>query len=427
MRLLARLALLFPLAFAASCTSSDAKGKVVLRVSNWGGAGDDSEYDKLVQEFYREFERTHPGVEVRIEGIPGEYVQKMMLNFVAGTEPDVMTVDASSAAIFVNNGVLRDLTPFVEKDKNFRIDDYFPNVVDIGRRGKELYMIPGDFTPMVLYYNKDLFDAAGVPYPKPGWNFEEFRRTAKALSDPAKKQYGLAFSNWMPGWVMWLWNNGGEVLSPDGKRAKGFFDSPENVQTITYLRDLIKTDQVAPSLSEAASQGVDLFANGQAAMTVMGHWALVGYKNAPKGKDGKPKINWERLGVIGLPHNTPKSHTVMYEAGFGITRRAKNPELAWEFIKMWTGYRLQSQYNMSGIAVSARKDVAKERAADPIERQFLPIIPSARPPAGARIEGYEIVEKHGKNALDRVLNNDVDVQAALTDAAKRIDQEFAKR
>jgi hypothetical protein len=88
---------------------------------------------------------------------------------------------------------------------------------------------------------------------------------------------------------------------------------------------------------------------------------------------------------------------------------------------------VQRKYNDSGIAICARRDVARERASDRLEAQFLPIIPTARPPHGATVEGYEIVEKVGKNALDSILNNDVDVRAALTRAAKRIDQEFAKR
>ena len=83
--------------------------------------------------------------------------------------------------------------------------------------------------------------------------------------------------------------------------------------------------------------------------------------------------------------------------------------------------------NESGIAVCARKDVAQERGADRLEAQFLPIIADARPPHGALVEGYEIVEKVGKNALDSILNNDVPVRVALKKAAERIDQEFAKK
>ena len=402
----------------------------VLRVSNWGGAGDDSEYDRQVQGLYRQFGEEND-CEVRIEGIPGEYVQKMVLNHVAGTMPDVMVLDASSAAIFINNGVLSDLTPFIEKDKEFNLDDYYPNVVDIARRGDKIHAIPGDFTPMVLYYNKDLFDKARVPYPTGNWNFDEFLEAAKKLTirgpDGKVQQYGFSFSTWMPGWVMWLWNNGGDVLTPDGKRATGVFDSPENVETISFLRDLIVRHRVAPALSEVASMGVDLFANGQAAMAVSGHWSMVGYKNAPKDSRGRPKIDWQRLGVTNLPHNTPEPHTVMYEAGFAIPAKAQNPELAWEYVKFWSSERLQKVYNASGIAVCARKDVSQARASEEIERQFLEIVPTARKPYGSWVEGYEFVEKRGEDALKSILNNNRDVQEALTAAARRIDREFAKR
>jgi multiple sugar transport system substrate-binding protein len=402
-----------------SC-DAEPEGTTTLRVANWGGAGDDGEFDRLVQSFYREFERENPGVRVRVEGIPGQYVEKMLLNFIAGTAPDVVTLDASSAAIFIDNGFLTDLTPLVKADPEFDLDAYYPNVVGIARRGERLFAIPGDFTPMVMYYNKDLFDRAGVAYPREGWTFAEFRETARRLSR-GQEQYGFVFTNWMPGWVMWLWNNGGDVLSPDGKRATSVLDSPANVETVTFLRDLVRRDGSAPSLSETAAMGVDLFATGRAAMTVSGHWMIPTYKSAQD-------IDWRRLGVVSLPTNVGRSHTVMYEAGFAISKGAKNPELAWKFIRKWTDYRLQKEYNASGIAVSARKDVSQERMAeDALERDFAAIIPQARPPYGSWVEGYDVVEKVGREMMDRVLNGDVVPATALRDAARQIDREFAKR
>jgi multiple sugar transport system substrate-binding protein len=412
--------LLLTAALIAGCSEAPVQTKVV-RFSNWGGASDNQDFEKLVNGFFQQFEKENPGVDVRVEGIPGEYVQKMLLNHIAKTMPDVMTVDASSAAIFVDNGVLEDLTPYVEKDPEVKLSDYWPNALGIGRRGKALYTLPGDFTPMVVYYNKRIFDKAGVPYPKPGWTFDDFLRTSQALTKDGK--YGFAFANWMPGWVMWLWNNGGEVLSPDGKKAGGYLDSPQNVKTVGFLADLINKYKVSPSLSQTAALGVDLFANGQAAMTVSGHWSIVGYKNSTKqGND----FDWKELGVVEMPSNTGKSETVMYEAGFGIPAQSKHKDLAWKLVKMWTGYRLQKVYNSSGIAICGRKDVASEHAVDPIEKEFLRIVPTARPPAGSWVEGYATVEDIGQKMMDRVLDGD-DPAEALRWAAQRIDKEFAKR
>lgn len=413
------------LVLLAGCGSAP-DTRPVFTVSNWGGAGDDSDYDKLVNGMITQFGRDNDCI-ARAEGVPDEYVSKMILNHVANAMPDVMTLDASSAAIFINNGVLEDLTPLIEKDRSFDIGNYWPNAVGVARRGSKIYAIPGDFTPMVVYYNKKLFDEAGVPYPKPGWNFNDFLETARKLTVPAKKQYGFYFNNWMAGWIMWLWNNGGDALSPDGKRAEGFLDSSQNVKTIAFLKSLMNQYKVAPALSQTAAMGVDPFANGQCAMAVSGHWSIVAYKAAPKGQDGKPKLDWTQLGVVELPHNTPKSNTVMYEAGFGIPVKAKHKDLAWKYIKLWTSHDTQLRYNKSGIAVDGRRDVALERADSEIEKEFLKIVPTARPPYGSWIEGYDVVQTFGENALDSVLNNDKDIYQALHEAAKMIDLEFAKK
>lgn len=396
-----------------------------LRIANWGGAGSDSEFDRLVRDLYRQFEAENPGIRVRVENNPEAYAAKMVLSFVAKAEPDIMMLDASSAALFINNGVLADLEPLIAKDPSFRKDDFFPNVLDIARRGPSLYAIPQDFTPMVMYYNKRVFDRYGVPYPKPGWTIQQFRETAKRLTQD--DTHGFVVKNWMPGWVMWIWNFGGDVVSPDGTKSTGFFDGPASVQAIQFLKDLVHTDRSAPTLSQVASMGVDPFVNGKAGMTISGHWSMIEFANAPVGPDGKKSLTWDDLGVVELPSLSGKSQTVMYESGYAIGQNSKNKDLAWKFIKFMTSYDVQKKYNSSGIAVCARRDVALERAAEPLESDFLAIVPQCRAPHGARIEGYEFVEAEGRNALDAVLQNIRTPQEALSRAAKRIDLQFAKK
>jgi multiple sugar transport system substrate-binding protein len=226
---------------------------------------------------------------------------------------------------------------------------------------------------------------------------------------------------------MWLWNNGGDVVSPDGKKAGGFFDGPRSVHAVQFLTDLVTKDKVAPSLSQVAAMGVDPFLNGKAAMTVSGHWSMIDYANAPTGKDGKKTLTWDDLGVIELPSQTGHSATVMYESGFAMGKHSRHKALAWKFIKYMTSYAVQKKYNSSGIAVCGRQDVARERASIPLEAQFLAIVPLCRPPYGSRIEGYEFAEAAGRNAVDAILQSGKNVQEALTKAALSIDQQFAKR
>lgn len=405
-----------------------------IRLANWGGAGDGGEFFELVQRLYREFE-AKSGIRLRVEGTPGsqEYTNKLLLDYICGSMPDVVTLDASSAAAFIDNGALLDLRPYVRRD-NFDTSVFYENVLEIGERGDKLFAIPTDFTPMVVYCNLKHFREADVELPSGRWTFDEFLRAAVKLT--AKDRFGLELANWMPGWVMFLWNNGGDVLSPDGATATGYLDSPQSVEAVQFLADLVLKHKAAPDLSQAAMLGADLFATGRASMKVVGHWNLI---TVMASKD----ISIEDVAVVELPTNLPQSVTVFYEAGNAIGAKCKRPDLAWEFIKYFSSFDTQVQYNSSGIAVCGRKDVEASKIAkkslagndiDPAEsaslaldKSFDRIVPMARAPWGAKVEGYDRVETMGQKAFDAILKNGVPVKKALSQAAREIDEEFAKR
>lgn len=410
---------LLALALLVGGCSSIVPNKKVIRFSNWGGASDGGEYAETFRGVIAEFERQNPGVEVQMEGIPGsqDYVRKTLLSYSAGAEPDVLTLDASSAAVFINNGVLQDLTPQFSQDSEFKIDDFYPNVVDIARREDKLYAIPLDFNPMVMMCNRKLFRDAGVEMPPDNWTTAQFLETAKKLTKG--NVYGFKFTNWMPGWIMWMWNRGGDVLNPEGTQAKGTLDSPQNEATIQFLADLTQKHKVAPSLSEAAAAGVDSFLNGTAAMEVIGHWGIVGYKAAKE-------IKMEDIWVMPLPSDTGQSQTVVYEAGLGIGKHCKQPELAWKFIKYMTSYDVQVKLTKTGNAICARRDVSADKANDELEKRFLKIIPTGRVPWGAKVEGYDYVENEGQKMLDNILKAGQTPKEALRQMAENVDRHFAE-
>ena len=395
---------------------------VVLRVANWGGPAVDPSFMKVEREIREGFERRH-GVRLQVENIPGagQYVPKLLMMFVAENPPDVMHLDASSAAVFIDNGLLTDLVPFIEKDPGFDLGAYFPNVVDIARRGNRLFAVPGDFTPMAIVYNKRLFDKAGVPYPKSGWGWDEFLKAAKALTvfepgEAAPSQYGFRFENWMPGWLPWIWAAGGDVLSPDGKRALGYFDSPETLAAIQFVADMVRKDRVAPNLSETAVSGVDLFRAGRAAMTLTGHWSLIEYR-----------VDRMDVGVVGIPTRTGRRVTVMYEAGLAISRTSPHKDLAWEYVKYMTSAEAQKPVLALGVAISANREVARSFAGTEVEDAFLDEVPYARPPWGSRVERYELVEDLGREMMEDVLTGGVPVEEAVRRAASLVDADLRRR
>ena len=403
------------------CNRATTGDKIVLRVADWDVASDDSESAKIQRDVFEEFQRLHPEIEIQREGIPGsqEYVKKILLGFIAHAEPDVIRLDASSAAVFVDNDILLDLKPMAEGPDGIALSDFYPNTLEVAQRGKSIYAVPVDFTPMVMYYNRALFDAAKVPYPTETWTWAEFLDRAKRLTQG--DQFGFTFTNWMAGWILWIWNNKGDVLDANGKASVAAVSQP-TVDAVTFVRDLINTYKVAPTLSQQAAQGAMPFANGDAAMELSGHWNLTTLASSSK-------IKLSEIGIAPVPvaHLGDKPATVIYESGWAIGKNTPHKEAAWKFIKYFTSAAVQRKLQRSGIGVCARKDISLERANSEREREFLKIIPSGRNPWGARVQGYDFVEDEGVKMMDSVLKSGKDPKGALSAFAETVDRELIKQ
>lgn len=407
--------------YGCTRSGSDDSKVVTLHVADWGGASTDPNMVRFDRDVRGEWQRTHPNIRIAEEHIPGsgEYVSKMLTAFVAGTEPDVMSLDASYAAAFIDNDMLQDLTPMARRDGT-DLSVYYPNVLHLASRGDHLYALPADFTPMMVYYNRRLFDQSGVPYPHDGWTWDEFHEACRRLTVWPKgelhpSRFGFSFTNWMPGWIMWIWENGGDVLSPDGTKATGYLDSPATEEAVTFFTGLVK-EHLAPSVSESQAQGADPFASRLVAMQISGHWSLVGLK-------ASETIRMEDIGVVGLPQNRKRA-TVLYESGYAISRHCRHSSEAWEYAKFMSGPFVQQKKAELGIGISANRIVAESRrSSSPLEPVFLDNVKYGLSPCGARVESYAQVEDIGKEMVDEILIGGTPVKKALQDAARRIDAE----
>ncbi|HPM23405.1 MAG TPA: extracellular solute-binding protein, partial [Phycisphaerae bacterium] len=290
-------------------------------------------------------------------------------------------------------------------------------------RDQRVYSIPLDFTPMMMYYNRRLFDAAGVPYPQRGWTWDEFLHAAQRLTIPADqpgappRQYGMYFMNVMPFWVPWLWTNGGDVLDPTGHQATGNFDGPRSVAAMQFLTDLMLTHHVAPTIDEGKAAGVDLFRSGRAAMDVKGHWMMIDYQ--AEGLD---------FGVVDLPTNTGQPTTVIYASGLSIMTKSPHADLAWEYIKYMTSREVQVRRVSSGLAISGNRQAAAHYAGTPVEDAFIAAVEYARAPWGATVERYPVVEALGEEMMEDLLRSRaaLGVQTELHRAAQLIDAALAE-
>lgn len=421
---------------AAQACASPRHGPAPLRVVFWAGVEEQAAEQANVDAFMQ----AHPGVQVSLESIPDSYLEKLVTAFAAKKPPDVLLLDSVVIPHFVDGGALLDLQPYLAQDPPLDPAQFFPQVWRIATRpreggGEAVYALPKDFTPLAVYYNKRVFDAAGVAYPRDGWTWEDFRRTAQGLTrdtsgDGRTDTYGTLVYTWMGANMPWFWQAGGDVLSPDGRTATGYLDSPECVRAVSFITGLVR-DGLAPDPTAREALGGSAFMSGKVGMQVSGHWAIPGFRAAEEesrqaaGKGAAREVfGLDDIAVAGLPQDKARVN-VVYESGWAVAKDTKQPRLAVELAKYLAGEEAQRRRSAIGLAISANMKVARECAAgDPREAAFLAEVPYCRAPWGTRIAEWSLVESLIGEGLERVLLKYSTPEKAMREAAKLVDDEL---
>jgi multiple sugar transport system substrate-binding protein len=418
-----RVAMVILLAMAVSaCTGGD--GEVtVLRVMAWAGP-EEREIEQRILDTFRE---RHPGIRIELESITANYRERLLTSIAAGTPPDVALVDNGSfgAAPFIARGLLVNVAPYLDR---IGVDTsaYYPEVLEIFRRPGGLYAFPKDFNPIVVYLNRDLFEQAGVALPDLDWTWDDFLDIARRLTrdvdgDGRLDTFGTlvrrAFYLWQP----WVWAAGGDVLSPDGRRATGYLNAPETERAIRFLTDLVTVYRVVPSVDvQRQGSGIEraFFLTGRIGMVMSGHWWLPSLRRSIE--EGRV-----RVAVAPLPRYPGRDPvTVIYAAGWAVPHNTPHKRLAVELaahLSSPEAQRLRAEY---GLAIPSLRAVHEEMAArDPygLERVFLFAARHGRMSWGSTVENWAHVETLFPDIFDRVIFNGEPVHQVTTDIARRID------
>ncbi|MBI4546573.1 MAG: extracellular solute-binding protein [Ignavibacteriae bacterium] len=409
------------------CTVCNAQQKVTLRLVDWASL-DEMPVDIAAIE---EFKKLHQNIDVLYEPNPGrQYEEKILTGLAADAPPDVFLLDSKLIPTFTNKKVLLDLTPYIWK---LRIDtsQWFPSVLNIARKGSALYALPKGFTPLMVYYNKQLFDKAHIAHPTSAWTWSDYLLTAQKLTrdldgDGTADQYGTAFTNYYYYWIPWVWSAGGDVVSPDGMRATGFLNSSLTEGALQFLIDLRQKYRAAPDVgswiqAEKTGTNYALFANGKIAMIIDGHWRMPKYLKFLQ--EGILDI-----GVAPLPfHPTGKKVNVMYESGWCVPVSTRHPEEAVLLAAFMSG-EISCRIRSAGrLEIPSHIKVAEEFVANDqtgMEKVFVDEVPFCRQPWGSIIERFSEIEWTLQDAVDEVMLNDKPIHETMTRYALRIDKEL---
>lgn len=310
--------------------STNETGITILRA----GTGDSGEGLTPHQTIIEQYEIANPEVLVQLEAIAGrDYYTRILTQIAADRSPDVMNIGDDAVPSFVERGAFLPLDECLA-DIGFDTSVYLPGLLDPGIVDGQLYFLPKDYSTLAVYYNKTIFDEAGVAYPEDGWTWDDLLSTAQALTqdtngDGETDIWGIQLpASWTTGFEYWVAAAGGSLISEDGTSYIGYMDSPEAIRAATFYRDLYNTYQVAPPPADfsAFGGGNSEFDNGQAAMRIFGRWPQSGMLQ-------NPNID---LGVVGTPADAQAAN-ILFWGGFGISSTTDNLAAACDFLSYYAG------------------------------------------------------------------------------------------
>ena len=292
----------------------------------------------------------HPNVTIKPVDIGTERFQKLMTLIGSGPAPDIIYINEWCYSLAYRD-VLLPLDSYIEADTEFDLADYPESLLVPLRYEDQLYALPQEVSPYVIYYNKDMFEAAGLELPTDDWTMDDFYAAAKALTNPDKNVYGYRHPGaWADQILNWFSLSGVE-FDTSGTEVTGL-DTPEALSALEFLYNLVVVDKLSPNPAALTAMGKSadaMFRNQSVAMEASGLWTLPTYKADPL------SFEWD---VVRMP----RGETQKVKAGilnWGISADTKNPDAAWDLLKFLAGpegMRIVAESNMA-LPASTDEDV----------------------------------------------------------------------
>jgi multiple sugar transport system substrate-binding protein len=313
--------------------------------SIWG----DPQELKNQQAIVDAFHVASPKITVKVTVSDWEpYWDKLQTSIAGGDAPDVFAMDGPLFPDYQTRDVLLDLKPFITRD-GYDLGQLADQAVADFTTPDGQFGLPRDLNVVALYYNKKMFDTAGIAYPDASWDWAKLTEVAKQLTlrgaNGKTTQWGFytESTDMENYWSELVWQNGGDIVSADHKTS--LVGSDQAAGGIQFLQDLIWKDKVMPDAAITDALG-DAFEQGQAAMEANGSWLVATHQAA--GLD---------FGIAPLPKGPAGQATSINPTGAVIYKGTKSPDAAWEFVKYLASPAAQTKLMELKAALPANKAV----------------------------------------------------------------------
>ena len=278
-------------------------------------------FETLVQEFNKH--DSHIIVKLRSETVGG-------LANLGADEADVREVWQEIAGGLQEQGDIVELDPFIEADESFDPSDFYPAMLRAYTIEGKTWAIPSGVNPLVVYYNQDLFDQYGVPYPENGWTWDDFLSTALAIRDPEAGVFSYVNLVGPYGPMMFVYQHGGRIFDEIQDPTRTTFDDPLTVEALEWYAQLFQEHDVAPTPEQARRAfGAERRAVERAILeNRVGMWTYEFFRQG--GRDWI--VEWPmRWGMVTLPRDA-RSATGGMCGGYAISSQTQHRDAAWQWV-----------------------------------------------------------------------------------------------
>lgn len=269
-----------------------------------------------------------------------------------GTLPDVFWMHSNNAQKYMENDLLLDLTDKIAASEKIDLANYYSEISALYTSNGRQYAMPKDIDTIALWYNKAMFDEAGLAYPDDTWTWETMADAAKKLTKADGSQYGYAINtgNNQDSYYNVIYSYGGSVITDDKKKSG--YDDPNTIKGMQVIEKML-LDKSIPSLQILSENGADvLFNSGKVAMITQGSWMVPAFKNNEYSK--------ANADIAVLPMGPDGKRVSIYNGlGWAAAANGKNTDAAWNLIEYLSTKEAQLKQAELGVTMSAFKGTSE--------------------------------------------------------------------
>ena len=398
---------------------NDPDAKVTL--SFWNGfTGPDG---PALQQVVDDFNASQDRVTVETNIMPWDTLYQKVLTAAAGNDgPDIVAMSASRMPQFVDEGLFQPLDDYYE-NADFDSDALAPAAVKASEFEGSNYGVPVNLATMLMYYNKDLFAAAGLDPEKPPTTWDEFAAMVPKLTvdengDGKPEQYAIALADHetVPMYQTFLWNAGGGIVSDDGKTSE--LGSDGSLEALNFWVDLVRNQKASP-IGLTGGDADKLFTTGKAAIEIVGPWMTTGFNDAG--------LNFGLVPAFAGPSDNVTLADVV-SMGVPASADETTKQAAYEFFAYWNSKEGQKTWAEGSGFPATRGDVASEITENPYPAIFgaPDVLDNSKVLLAGVAAGGTITTTIFEPALQQALNGDGTVDDLFTEASKQVQAELDK-